>query len=141
MTYRDDAEEIATLRQELAVSEAACATAMAEVEALKADLAKAKLRVGEHDEACPQDHPAPTWQGGSCVKPRGHDVHWNGYGDVWVPDLEGLVAERDEAIAELDRLRTAVRSVLAMVDHGTALPALMHAVVGLRRFVEPEVGT
>lgn len=82
-----------------------------------------------------------------------------------------LVAERDEAIAErdkarriiesidaaaltrpetsptvtlaeeVDRLRTAVRSVLAMVDHGTALPALMHAVVELRRFVEPEVGT
>jgi hypothetical protein len=74
--YADALAEAATLRQELAVSEAACATAMAEVEALTADV---------------------------------------------------------------DRLRTAVRSVLAMVDHGTALPALMHAVVQLRRFVEPEV--
>lgn len=106
MTYRDDADEIATLRQELAVSEAACATAMAEVEALTAD----------------RDHAREEW--------HRHNVR----ADEW----RHLASRQGE---EIERLRTAVRSVLAMVDHGTALPALMHAVVELRRFVEPEVGT
>jgi hypothetical protein len=80
-SYRDLYDELATLRQE-----------MAEV---KAELARSMRRVGEHDEPCPFDNPAPTWQGGKCVKPRGHETHWNGQGDVWRVCIEELVAERD----------------------------------------------
>lgn len=120
---------------ELERSEAACASAMAEVEALKEDVDALRQHILDIDaHATPYGNlPDEPGMVGTYLLTAGA-LH-RALGKV------GHTAPGCQAEADLDRLRTAVRSVLAMVDHGTALPALMHAVVQLRRFVDPEVGT
>jgi len=114
-SYRDLYEELATLRQEMAEA--------------KAELARSMRRVGEHDEPCPFDNPAPTWQGGKCVKPRGHETHWNGQGDVWRVCIEELVAERDAQ-------RDAMLRVVQLVTHGADGLVVGEAIAEMRRVLD-----
>lgn len=114
-TYRDQADEIATLRQELATSETACASAMAKVDALRE----------ERDNA---------------IRTR-NDVREQR--DTWRTMHHEVEAERDalkEALAVSERnlglLIRAATHLVQLVDHGADTVAIGGAIPALRRALD-----
>jgi hypothetical protein len=79
------------------------------------DAARVELRrraVAEHDGPCPHEYPGDNSQGRACVKPLGHDTHWNGAGSVWRID--------DAAWQAMEEVAARARSVVDA--HGEGVP-------------------
>lgn len=126
MTYRDDMDEVATLRQELAVSEAACATAMAEVEALKEELGW--WTSGRRRKGLPTVEAVPDGIQYAAMLARSIGTEGGEEHDRLLSEASQrmkalhdaaayLIAERDEARAVLEALETE----LAHGDRRTSL--------------------
>lgn len=74
------------------------------------------MTVGEHDEPCPHGRPVTGWQTAKCVKPKGHDTHWNGSGDAWSTDHEAYEVDMYEADAR--GYARAIADLRAAAEHG-----------------------
>lgn len=64
----------------------------------------------ERDEPCPRDLGGPG--GLKCVLPYGHEVHWNGRGDVWTTAIDAIeeAAERRGWARAMEALRAQAKA-------------------------------